>query len=42
MIGSIDGNKKIYHKENGLVEDSQKIGRKVAIGLEGKGARKLL
>jgi hydroxymethylbilane synthase len=42
MIGSIDGNKKIYHKENGLVEDSQKIGREVAIGLERKGARKLL
>ena len=42
MIGALDGSKKIYHKENGLVEDYLKIGLKVSIGLEKKGARDLL
>ena len=42
MIGALDGSTKIYHKENGLVEDYLKIGLKVSIGLEKKGARDLL
>ena len=42
MIGSIDGSKKIYYEENGLIEDYQKVGQNVALGLEKKGARKFL
>ena len=42
MVGSMDGSKKIYYEENGLIEDYQKVGLNVALGLEKKGARKFL
>ena len=42
MVGSLDGSKKIYHKENGSLEEYKKISKKVAIALEKKGARELL
>ena len=42
MIGSLDGNKKIYNEESGPIEKFEEIGIKVAIGLDKKGANKLL
>ena len=42
MIGSLDGNKKIYNEESGPIDKFKEIGIKVAMGLEKKGARKLL
>ena len=29
MVGSLDGSKKIYHKENGSLEEYKKISKKV-------------
>lgn len=42
MIGSLDGNNKIYNEEIGPIEKFEEIGIKVAIGLDKKGANKLL